>query len=94
MSYKIRYGFDSHRPVSMKHAFLLRSAVSCVLFCITGLCRCLGMWDGLLRQMLCAEPTTVAERAVAALAGALTEGKGWYWALAVWCRAMIDGSTV
>ena len=41
-------------------------------------------------EVLASGPTTVTEMAVSALAERLAAGEGWYHALAVWCRTIID----
>ena len=91
MSYKIRYGYDRYGQISGKRMLLLQSLVSGMLLCVAILDRSRG---GALSSLLCAQPVSVTERAVAALSGALAEGEGWYWALAVWCRILIDGTAV
>ena len=92
MSYKIRYGFDRHRQNSAERILWIQSVVSIVLLGLTALTR---GWDGadqLLSAVMYPQAATVGERAVVALSGALAQGVGWYQALAVWCRTIIDGA--
>lgn len=94
MSYKIRYGYDRYRQIPEKHIFWVQSLVSGVLLLMAGMVR---LWDGGIRMLglvLSSGPMTVSERAVSALSGALAGGEGWYQALAVWCRTLIDAGTV
>ena len=94
MSYKIRYDYDRYRRIPAKQILLCQCVVSGVLLCMTAIAGAVHGRHQILSSILSAEPVTLAERAVAELSGALAAGEGWYRALAVWCRTVIDGAAV
>lgn len=91
MAYSIRYGPEG--PVRWEHQKKnhARAVGAAVLLALAALLRL--VWaEGAeaAAGILASEPGTVTELAVAALAESVAAGEGWYHALAVWCRTIID----
>lgn len=92
MAYSIRYGPAG--PVRWEHQKRKhwRTVGAAALLGLTALLRLLWTEGAeTAAEILASGPKTVTEQAVAALAGSVAAGEGWYHALAVWCRTIIDG---
>lgn len=94
MSYKIRYGSDRFGQDPGRKRLRLRLLASGGLLLLNGLMRLWPKSAALSTLLFSADPMTSGERALSALADALAGGAGWYRALAVWCRCIIDGAAV
>ena len=93
MSYKIRYDFGRRRQNPTKQILRVQCVISGVMAVLLCLIR-FGRGGEMLMGLLSVQPETIGERAVSALSLALARGEGWYQALAVWCRTIIDGAAV
>lgn len=92
MSYRIRYGPSGVRRAEENHGRMLRWQICAAgLVIIWGIGFVFPEAGAILRELLCREPMTAGEQAVAAFAQALRLGKGWYDGLAVWCRTILFG---
>lgn len=94
MSYKIRYGTDRFGQIPGKGRLRLQLLMSGGLLLLTGLMQLWPKSAALTARLFSVDPMTGGERALSALADALAGGAGWYQALAVWCRCIIDGAAV
>lgn len=94
MAYKIRYGIDRYRWTSLGKVMRYQILISAGLLLLTGLAL---LWEGEPRWLEGAfygQPLTATERAVCAFSDSLACGDGWYRALLVWCRTIIDAGAV
>lgn len=91
MAYSIRYGPDGvtrRGGPGRKHWQTVGAAV--LLFFAALLRLIWAEGAQMAAEIVASGPKTVAEQAVTALAESITAGEGWYHALAVWCRTIID----
>ena len=94
MSYKIRYGSDIYSRNPVKGQLLMQSAAAGALLLLCGLILLGDNGKRLLYDLVSELPVNAAERAVYALSNSLARGEGWYRALVVWCREIIDAGAV
>ena len=91
MAYRIRYGKEIklRRSRWQFGGFRILTALLLTLF-VVGLR--LGWERGAqkMSEILASKLETVTEQTVRAMADSLAAGEGWYHALAVWCRAILD----
>ena len=90
MAYSIRYALQT-KPEISNSGFALRALTAAGLAAGVALARlCWSEGTILAERLLAAPPEGTAEIALSALAQVLADGEGWYRALAVWCRTILD----
>lgn len=94
MAYQIRYGFDRYRCISPWGTIRHQAAAAAGLLVLSGLLLLTEGGTAWLIQTFSGQAQSAGERAVLALSRVLAEGEGWYRALTVWCREIIDAGAV